>query len=93
MHWVQYDGRLNQPLGSFLPTSLETLWLPDVFNQSLRGVTWPSGLTVLGLGNAAGAVWPSSLRKLVMSHSYGIDEDLLPACEVIYVAPPEFSPL
>lgn len=50
MHWIQYDGRFNQPLGSFLPTSLETLWHSDIFDQPLRGVAWPSGLTVLGLG-------------------------------------------
>lgn len=39
----------NQPLGTTLPPSLESLWLPYEFDQPLGSVAWPSGLATLGL--------------------------------------------
>lgn len=68
MQWTGFCGEFDQPLGTFLPMSLETFPLSNVFKQPLQGVTWPSGLAVLGLGTAvstdsiAGVEWPPRLR-------------------------------
>lgn len=88
----QYVG-FDQPLGAFLPMTLETLWLSDTFNQSLGGVTWPSGLAVMGLGtnlteeSVDGVEWPPSLRKLVISSNVRVIQDAPPSCEVVVVEP------
>lgn len=83
----------NQPLDTFLPMSLETLWLSDDFNQSLGDVTWPSGLAVLALGTRVSPMsvsldeveWPSSLRKLILMDTLELMADLLPDVELVFV--------
>lgn len=42
-------GRFNQPLHGTLPSSLETVWLSEVYDRPLDSVAWPSGVAVLGL--------------------------------------------
>lgn len=65
-------GICNHPLGQNLPPGLETLWLSDVFKQSLKDIVWPTGLTTVGLGKSSqfGSLsqvqWPSSLRPLFL---------------------------
>ncbi|CAM9324663.1 unnamed protein product [Laminaria digitata] len=84
--WERQDGTFNQPLGSFLPMSLETLWLSNKFDQSLRGVTWPSGLALLSLGveiseeSLDGVEWPSSLQTLVVAEELWFGLQDVPAC-------------
>ena len=71
--WDMQEWGFDQPLGTSLPMSLETLLLSDNFDQPLRGVTWPGRLAVLGLGaglaaeSINGVKWPPSLRKMVCS--------------------------
>ena len=91
------NGSFNQPLGKFLPTSLETLWLSDAFDQPLHGVTWPSKLAVLGLGteispeSVDGVAWPPSLRKVVYSEEMLCIRNAPPGCEVVSYNPLGFS--
>ncbi|CAN0159633.1 unnamed protein product [Laminaria digitata] len=70
----------DQPLGTFLPVSLQILWLSDTFDQSLRGVVRPSVLALLGLGAAVtaeaidGVKWSPSLRRLVLSSRVDVED-------------------
>ncbi|CAM9860088.1 unnamed protein product [Laminaria digitata] len=89
VRWQYEDLGFNQPLGTFLPTSLNKLWLSDTFEQSLLGVTWPSGLAVLGLGIRVtaelidGVAWPPYLRKMVYAGpSYDV-QNVPRGCEVV----------
>ena len=67
-------GKFDQPLGTTLPRSLETLWLLMCFGkQLLDSVAWPKGIVELGLAfdfesyRFSGSVaWPSNLRDLCM---------------------------
>lgn len=87
--WGMQENGFDQPLGTFLPMSLETLLLSNLFGQPLRGVTWPSGLAALGLGLRItehfmdGVEWPPSLRKLFFSESFPNVQMPPPGCEVV----------
>lgn len=91
--WDWHRAGFDQPLGMSLPMRLETLWLSDNFGQSLRGVTWPSGLVLLGLGSEVtqesidGVLWPPSLRKIVFSNECLRIQDAPSGCEVVPVEP------
>lgn len=72
--WFNEGGSLfNQPLGTTLPPSLETLWLSEAFDQPLDNVAWPDGVVTLGLSfdyddrcYPTSVVWPSRLQDLCL---------------------------
>lgn len=71
----------NQPLGAGLPPSIETLWLSDAFCQPLTNVTWPSGLSTIGVGEGfpmASCEWPDSLRQLHLVYEPTWEDDSVP---------------
>ena len=90
--WERQEWGFDQPLGTFLPMTLETLLLSENFDRSLRGVTWPTRLSVLGLGmqisaeSMDGVEWPPSLRRLIYSNARLDVRDTPPGCEVLCLA-------
>ena len=95
--WERQEWGFDQPLGTFLPMTLETLLLSENFDRSLRGVTWPTRLSVLGLGmqisaeSMDGVEWPPSLRRLICSNEFLDVGDIPPGCEVFCLVPDDVS--
>lgn len=78
---VTEDLGFNQHIGTGLPPSVETLWLSDAFCQPLTNVTWPSGLSTIGVGEGfpmAQCVWPERLRQLHLVYEPLWDNDSVP---------------